>query len=351
MLILLKPGELVRLIAARVDRSRRLGDIVWERTETAFDRQVARRGITAETTAVYGFEHSSLATFRRARELGLRIIYDVPAPEPGFVQAMLEREIERFPVLKTPFHQHTAPREARRAARRRGEWDAADLVVAASRFTRDTFTRAGRDPSKTIVVPYGAPPPVATDVAMRGGSAPGAPLSVLWAGTFGARKGAHYLLEAWRRGGFGRHARLRVFGSVTLPDSLVHPIPAGVEFGGSIPQEALMARYLESDVLMFPSLCDGFGMVATEAWSRGVPVITSDCAGCSDFLRPQENGLLVPAGDADALIGALHWCLDHREALREMRAHAVATAAGWQWSDYRSRLAAAVLSTSNAAPA
>lgn len=335
-------SELIRLLSTHVDSSQRIGDLVWEWAETGFDRHVARRGLTPEVTAVYGYEHSSLATFQRARETGRRVIYDVPAPEPGYVQAMLERELAAFPELQTPFYKHTFAREERRAARRHAEWDAADLVVAASRYTRDTFTQAGRDPSKVTIIPYGAPPPAARDRALAGGSRPDGKLEILWAGTFGIRKGAHYLLDAWRRGNLGRHARLRVFGAIVLPDSLLHPLPPGVELGGSIPRDILMERYRESDVLMFPTLCDGFGMVATEAWSQGVPVITSDRAGCTDLLRERENGLLVKAGDADALIEIIEWSLSHRAELRAMREASLATAAAWQWSDYRAALGAAV---------
>jgi glycosyltransferase involved in cell wall biosynthesis len=337
-------GELLRLLAARLDSSRRLGDFVWEKTELAFDRHVARRLAASDADSVYGFEHSSLATFQTARATGRRIFYDVPAPEPGFVQSMLEREFAAHPVLDSKFQRHVRPREARRAARRHAEWDLADVVLAASRFTRDTFARAGRDTSKVVIVPYGAPPPAPAAPARAGGSSPpNAPLSLIWAGTFGARKGAHYLLDAWRRGQLGRHARLNIYGAVTLPDELLHPLPQGVELHGSIPRAALMDRYQQSDLLVFPSLCDGFGMVATEAWSRGVPVLTTDCAGCSDLLRPGVNGLIVPAGDATALLASLHWCLEHRAELRAMREPSLATAARWQWSDYRAALRAALL--------
>ena len=145
--------------------------------------------------------------------------------------------------------------------------------------------------------------------------------------------------EAWRRGGLGRHARLRVFGAIALPERVTHPLPDGVEFRGSIPRAELMEHYRASDALIFPTLCDGFGMVATEAWSRGLPVLTTDCAGASDLLRHQQNGLLLRAGDADAILSTIEWCLAHRAELRAMREAALATAAQWQWPDYRRRLA------------
>ncbi len=332
-------GEYLRLAVGRLDRDGRATDFVWERAEQHFDRRVARslhRGLSG----VYAFEYSSLATITRARSLGLPVAYDMPAPEPTFVQAILDRETARFPELVTPWHRWTAEREARRVARRHAEYRAASVVVAASDFTRRSFAPAGLDPAKVRVVPYGAPPVAEFDVAVRGGQPDAAPLTFLWAGTFGVRKGAHYVLDAWRAGDFGRHARLLVFGAVALPDRVVHPLPPGVELRGSVPRAELMEHYRTSDALLFPTLCDGFGMVATEAWSRGLPVITTDRAGAADLLRPRQNGLLVRAGDAAALADTVRWCLDHRAELRAMRESAHATAAGWQWSDYRLRLAA-----------
>lgn len=335
-------GELLRLLVGRLSGGGRLTDLVWSRTEPAFDRAVARRLRADIHTGVYGFEYSSLATFRRARSLGIATFYDVPAPEPGFVRQLLDAETARFPSLRTAYQRHTAAREDTRLARRRSEWDHSDIVIAASRFTRDSFARAGLDVSKVRIVPYGAPPPASRDEALRGGSTPDAPLVFLWSGTFSIRKGSHYLLEAWRKHRFGRHARLRVFGAQGLPPELLADLPEGVEFGGSIPRDQLMAHYQSSDALIFPTLCDGFGMVATEAWSRGLPVITTDSAGAADLLKPNENGLLIRAGSSDAIAEAITWCLDHRAELRAMRSAALATAAAWQWSDYRQSLVAAL---------
>jgi glycosyltransferase involved in cell wall biosynthesis len=336
-------GEVLRLASGPFDRSGRLTDLVWSWSEPSFDRKVARN-LPNEINAVYGFEYSSLATFRAARERGLKVIYDLPAPEPHFVQAILNREVTLHPVLATPFHAHTEQREEQRIARRQAERDLADVILCASAFTKKTYVSAGLDPGRIHVVPLGAPPPVTLAQAMAGGNSEG-PLRVLWAGTFSVRKGAHYLLEAWRKGKFGKNAILRIHGSITLPDELLHPLPAGVEIGGSIPRDRLMEVYQQSDVLIFPTLCDGFGMVATEAWSRGLPVITTSCAGVADLLVPGRNGLLIEAGGVDGVTTSIEWCLQHRTELQAMREEAIATAARWQWADYRRTLARLVSST------
>jgi glycosyltransferase involved in cell wall biosynthesis len=334
-------GEIARLLSGRLERSGRLVDFVWERSETAFDRRVAR-ALRAHHDAVYGFEHSSLATFESARRLGKKVFYETPAPETRFVRALLDDELARHPELKTPYQRHTALREDRRTARRHAEWEAADLVIAASRFTRNSFASAGFDVRKIRVIPYGAPDSAERDVALGAAPATTEPLALLWSGSFSPRKGAHHVIEAWRRGRLGRHVRLRVFGAQLLPERLLAPLPPGIELAGSIPRPELMFQYRGSDALLFPPLCDGFGMVATEAWSQGLPVITTERAGAADLLQPPRNGLLIRAADPEAIIEVVTWCLDHRGELRAMREAAWETAAAWQWCDYRAALRAAL---------
>jgi glycosyltransferase involved in cell wall biosynthesis len=111
-----------------------------------------------------------------------------------------------------------------------------------------------------------------------------------------------------------------------------------VEFLGSIPRERLFERYRASDALVFPTLCDGYGMVISEAWSRGTPVITTDRAGAADLLNPGVNGITIKPANPDAISEAIDWCLRHRSELRAMRLAALETAARWQWSDYRELL-------------
>lgn len=325
--------ELLRLAAGAVDRDGRLTDFVWDKTERGFDRLVARQ-VTSRLGGVYGYDYSSLATFQHARALGVPAVYDVPAPESRFVHELLNAEMDKFPELRTPYHRYTAAREEPRIARRRAEWNAADLIVVNSHFTKNSYAKAGLDCSKVRVATLGAPPPIERDAALAA-SPTNEPLTLLWAGTFSIRKGAHYLLEAWRAGNFGRHARLRIFGTIGLPERVMQPLPSGVEVRGSVPRAELLDNYRAADALMFPTLCDGFGLVATEAWSRGVPVLTTDRAGAADLLEPNQNGLLIPAGDSAALARVIEWCLDHRAELRAMREAALATAAAWQWSDYR----------------
>ena len=139
-----------------------------------------------------------------------------------------------------------------------------------------------------------------------------------------------------------RCARAQVYGSIGLPERVLRPVPEGLELMGSVPQVDLFAAFERADVLVFPTLADGFGLVVTEAFSRGLPVITTDKAGASDLVEHGRNGLIIPAADSAALAEALRWCLDNRKALYQMRFHALETARRWQWPDYRRLLIAKI---------
>lgn len=68
-----------------------------------------------------------------------------------------------------------------------------------------------------------------------------------------------------------------------------------------------------ADVLVLPSLREGFGMVILEAGAMGIPSIGSDIYGIRDAIVAGETGLLFPVRDADALAMAMELLIDDRE--------------------------------------
>lgn len=330
-------AECCRLASGKVDRSGVWTDRVWEWSEHWFDRQVAN-ALNSEVDACYSYEHICESTFQRAKELGIRTFYDVPAPETTQIRNLMAQEISNFPEMDNLWFQKTSEREPKRLARRKREWELADTIICASPFTRDTFAAVGYDTSKVKIVPYGAPEPISQESCRTGGTSETNKLNLIWAGTFSLRKGAHYLLEAWRQSDAGKFAELHVYGSSELPTTLADGNTAGISFKGAISRDTLMSRYEQADALIFPTLYDGFGMVVTEALSRGCPVITTHKAGASSFIRSGENGFIIDHANATAISECLEHCRTNRTELKTMREAARHSAARWQWSDYRKAL-------------
>jgi glycosyltransferase involved in cell wall biosynthesis len=84
--------------------------------------------------------------------------------------------------------------------------------------------------------------------------------------------------------------------------------------GDQVKQEILEAR-----ALVLPSFAEGLPVVIMEAMALRRPVISTFVAGIPELVEPDEDGWLVPAGDAQALAGAMEGCLNASpEAIAEM---------------------------------
>jgi len=82
--------------------------------------------------------------------------------------------------------------------------------------------------------------------------------------------------------------------------------PGSIHLAGFAQREHLAAYYALADVLVFPTHTDPWGLVVNEAMACGLPVISSDAAGCvADLIENGRNGRVVSAGDVGQLASAM----------------------------------------------
>ena len=92
-----------------------------------------------------------------------------------------------------------------------------------------------------------------------------------------------------------------------------------VRFAGFRNQTELPRFYDLCDVFVLPSKLEPWGLVVNEVMNAGRAVIVSDQVGAAaDLVRNGENGFVYPAGDVDALTGALRQILSDPEQCRHM---------------------------------
>ena len=137
-----------------------------------------------------------------------------------------------------------------------------------------------------------------------------APRVFLFSGSLIERKGVDLLARAFvRLACEAPRVKLKIAGEGVLQEGIARilaPVRERVEFVGFKNWNALPKLYASADVLCVPSLYDGWGLVVPEGLASGLPVIATDRMGAGlEFIRTRENGWLIPAGDEDAILGAL----------------------------------------------
>jgi phosphatidylinositol alpha-1,6-mannosyltransferase len=84
-------------------------------------------------------------------------------------------------------------------------------------------------------------------------------------------------------------------------------LDGNVKLLGLVSDELRRALYLSSDVFVMPNIqvdgdMEGFGIVALEAATAGLPIVASNLEGIRDAIKDGQNGTLVESADSDGFI-------------------------------------------------
>ena len=165
-------------------------------------------------------------------------------------------------------------------------------------------------------------------------------LRIVFVGQSVERKGLPLLLRAFEALREHIPCELTVIGPTREELSPLLLDDRGVRALGKVDDERKAAELQRADVLCAPSLRgESFGMVLTEAFAAGTPVVASDIAGYRDVVRDGVDGVLVAPADAQALAETLRDLYEEPQRRAEMARAAAADVERFAWP----RVAAEVL--------
>jgi glycosyltransferase involved in cell wall biosynthesis/O-antigen/teichoic acid export membrane protein len=154
----------------------------------------------------------------------------------------------------------------------------------------------------------------------------------LFVGRLTANKRPRHALDAFRA--IKRElpdARLWIVGRGPLEAQLRAELPPGAELLGRLSRRELYERMARAHCLLVPSVREGWGLVVVEANAVGTPAVGYDVPGIRDSIRPGETGVLVPAGDTDALGHAAAGLVGEPERYERLRRAAIEWGEGFSW--------------------
>jgi len=302
----------------------------------SFDRYVAGRlaGLPS-LRAVYAYEDAALHTFEVAQARGLRRVYDLPIGHWRAAQRIFAEERDLQPQWACTLS--GLGDSAAKLARKDQELALADVVMVPSGFVRATLEHQLITPASIHVVPFGAPPPLASAPVTPSHG----PLRLLYVGSLGQRKGLAYALEAVAE--LGTQVSLTLIGRPTSAHCA--PLNAALErhrWIPTLPHAQILEQMRQHDVLLLPSLFEGFALVIHEALSQGLPVIATANTGACESVHDGQEGFIVPIRSSRAIATCLQQLVDDRDRLAAMRRACLRRAAERSWLGYEQALAAVV---------
>ena len=205
----------------------------------------------------------------------------------------------------------------------------ADLVIAASSFTRKSLICAGVRAEKILIVPYGVDSQVFRDDV----DVPSGRTKALFLGQATSRKGFHHLLRVWDRvSNMGAELHIVSAGTRRTQESN----SAGpIIWHDRLVLKDLVALLNSVDLLVLPSIAEGFGQVLLEALSCGTPILCSDATAGPDLLIDWEQGFIFPSCDWEGLAACLDYWLTNVDHLRRLRKPAKRLAESRTWARFR----------------
>jgi len=280
-----------------------------------FGAWAADQSAKAGSPVVFSYSYTAKLPFAEAKRRGALCILGQIDPGP--------RE-EEVVAQQTTAYLHLAPPDEKAPTEYwqlwREEIELADKIIVNSPWSARLLVEAGVDAAKLVEIPL---------VYESGGSMehgagslerrPSKRLQALFLGSVILRKGVGQLFDTIRMlrnepvdftfaGPIG----------VRIPDDISSL--SQVRFLGPVDKATAQRLYRDSDVFLFPTLSDGFGLTQLEALGHGLPVIAS--TSCGRVVEDCFSGLVLPEVTPKAIADAIMELVRDRDLLGKLKANA-----------------------------
>ncbi|MCL5004206.1 MAG: glycosyltransferase family 4 protein [Patescibacteria group bacterium] len=269
-----------------------------------------------------------LYSLRQAKNLGAKIVVERASSHPLTYEKIMQGEY-RFRNLK--FSQMLLPNKDRLLK----ELDEADYITAPSEFAFESLLENGVGEKRIIKIHYGVDLDLFRPAAGTGKSNK---FRVIFVGQLGLRKGALYLLEAWKKLGL-KEAELLLLGQLdreTEPLFRFYRSDPSIHFMGFT---KTLPYYQSGNVFVLPSLEEGSALVGYEALACGLPSIVTFESG--SVVEDGREGYVVVSRDADSLAQRLEYLYRNPAVCERMSILARQKAENYSWENYGKNLVSA----------
>ena len=139
-------------------------------------------------------------------------------------------------------------------------------------------------------------------------------VKVLFSGNLSSRKGAQWLLPILKK----LNPNISIYYTSGLRNVKALPEHPRLVNVGRVEYENMPALYQSADMLLFPTVREGFGLAAAEAMGCGLPVVATDCSALPELIDSGKGGFLCGLGKVDEFAEKINLLAESASLRQEM---------------------------------
>ena len=105
-----------------------------------------------------------------------------------------------------------------------------------------------------------------------------------------------------------------------------------------LPSNKIIDYLLLSDLFIFPSIIESFGVVLVEAMAAGLPTIANDVPGCRDLIIDKKTGFLVKKpNNLNIFFDKINLLINNKKLIGQMKEKSIEESKKYDWKKVCSR--------------
>lgn len=311
-----------------------------------FAKKVAKYIINNNIDAVISYDYNSTKLFEILKNYApsVKRILDVSIANRSFMKKIFLEDLKKCNE-KEFYNENLDIWNEKNIDRAIKEVLYSNEFIVPSKVVKESIMSLGINEEVIHIIPYGVDcnkfKAISKDKSNK-------KLRLIYVGGISYRKGIHHLLNVISK--FDpKKVDLTLIGNYDSKSRLYldYNKKSNIHFEGFITSDILANKYNEADVFVFPTLCEGYGLVVLEALSSGLPVICSDHAGGNDAIIDNYNGFVFETGNESLLFEKINYFINNRESIEKMRANCRYVAENLTWEKYYENIGNCVLKILN----
>lgn len=327
---------LMLLFLQRVDRSKKIYNLLDRYIVNRFNKKVAKYAIKNDVDMIIMYDTLCYKTFEiiKSKSPNIKRVIDMSAPNYIYMDKIFREDLGKNKEYSDELEREISTKSyKRRLDESLKEINLADYFIVASNFTKKSLEYSGKDGSLIFTCPYG----IDGDMYKYKKKQNKDTVNCIFVGRITQKKGVFYFLEAIKSLDESKFT-FKLIGNYDSESKYFDDFKYKCEFTGHITKDKVIKACQDADIMVFSSLADGFGLSALEAMSCGVPVICSSNAGVSDLIIDGYNGFIISPGDSNSIYEKLTWAQENKDILRKMGLNAKKTAENQSWDNYNKKI-------------